>query len=406
MLYPYEDQEINSVELKALLISRGVRVADEVYAKYAGVARLSKNPLECNTIKLPDGTIVQLTDLSFHMEYIRSVINWDTISQLKYLPQLRADFLIKLDQSGSLALYHKKEQVTPLALLEPTGFYEQKTSSGLPFRGNAVLQGTEWLSFPLLWNCDYAWLGEPCQYCFSGGELASLAKRRKPVPDYPSPGDIAEMAEYAILKEKCANSIQITGGSSFNDQAELKTITNILHAIDQRVERKNVRGEILVYTTPPKQPENIDALFEAGADRISCSLEIWDEELANRIMPGKMKYTGRKRHLDCLHYIASHHGKNKACSNFIIGLEPIESVLEGAEYLAANGIVPIASVWIPFGRPVMGSMKTPDLGYYREFTRELTRIYQRYGIVPPGGQGLNVCVCRDVYLQACQAGCA
>lgn len=399
MLYPYGDQFIDSVDLKALVISRGVRVASEVYEAARGRVRLSKNPLECNTFQLPDGTIVQLTDLSFHMELIQTMLSWEMLKQLKYLPQLKTDFTLKLDEDKQPALYFKTQKVTPIQFVERSDFYRQKTTSGLSYLGNAVLQGTEWLSFQLLWKCDYACVGEPCQYCFSGGEIAALMKKKKPLPPYPTPEDVAEIVEYAILKEQCARSIQLTGGSLFNDSLEIETITNILKAIDQRVGRQNIPGEIVVYVTPPKDPQSLDQLFAAGADRVSCSLEIWDEGLAAQIMPGKMKYTGRKRHLDSLEYVASKHGKNKACCNFIIGLEPIESVLQGAEYLASRGIAPIASVWIPFGRPVLNSMKTPDLAYYQQFKMGLCQIFKRYDIVPPGGSGLNVCMCRDVYLR-------
>ena len=399
-MYRYEDQEIDSIDLKALLVSRGIRVSSEIYARFKHEARLSKDPLECNTIRLPDGTIVQLTDLSFHMEYIRSIISWDMLKQLKHLPQLRTDFQLRLDETSHPALYLRKQKITQVEFIDHSDFYRQKTNTGLPFLGNAVLQGTDWLSFPLLWRCDYALAGEPCQYCFSGGELAALSKAKRQHLKYPTPDDVAQIAEYAILKEKCANSIQITGGSLFNDQAEIEMIRRILEAIDLRVGMRNIQGEIVVYITPPKNPQSLDHLFEAGADRISCSLEIWNEALAAQIMPGKMRFTGRQRHLDCLHYVVSKYGKNKACSNFIIGLEPVESVLEGAECLASHGIVPIASVWIPFGRPVLGSMKAPDLRYYQVFKTELARIYRQYGIIPPGGKGLNVCICRDICLAA------
>ena len=199
------------------------------------------------------------------------------------------------------------------------------------------------------------------------------------------------------MEEGCADSIQLTGGSTFDVRAEYDHIERILDSLDQNVGRERIRGEILVYLTAPESPEQVDRLFAAGADRLSISLEIWDEDLARKIMPGKMKYTGRRRHLDALEYIAATHGPNRACSNFIIGLEPAESVLEGAEYLASRGIVPIASVWIPFGRPVLESMKTPGLDYYRRVKTGLAATYAKYGIVPPGGSGLNVCMCRDIY---------
>lgn len=116
-------------------------------------------------------------------------------------------------------------------------------------------------------------------------------------------------------------------------------------------------------------------------------------------MPGKMRHTGRERHLKALEYIAAAYGPNKACSNFIVGLEPIESLLEGAEYVASRGVVPIASVWIPFGRPVLGSMRPPGLDYYRQAKEGLAALYDKYKIIPPGGSGLNVCMCRDVFLK-------
>jgi hypothetical protein len=397
LTYPFEGQEIDSIDLKMLLVSRGIRVSNEIYKRYQNKARLTKNPLECNTFRLPDGIYVQLTDLSFHMEYIRTVITWDMIKQVKYLPELRTDFNLKLDENDTPAIYHKKQKVTTIEFLEPTDFYHQKTSSGMPFLGNAVLQGNDWVSFPLLWRCDFGMINEPCQYCFPAGEIASMSPEKKRHLRYPTPEDVAEMVEYAIIQEKCATSVQITGGSLFNDRAEVDIIKNILRAIDERVGMENIPGEVVVYITPTKKPETVDEIFAAGADRVSASFEIWNEELAAKIMPAKMRITGRQRHADCLNYIASTYGKNKACSNFIIGLEPLESVLEGAEYCASRGIVPIASTWIPFGRPVEDSMRGPELSYYQAFKTGLARIYDQYDIVPPGARGLNVCVDRDIY---------
>jgi hypothetical protein len=403
MNYKIEDTFIDSVILKALLVSHGIKVSNKIYKKFSKDFRLSTNPVECNTIILPDKTIVQLTDLAFHMEYIKSAISWNTIKQLKYFSQTKTDFRLDLDESVNPSIFYKNQKVTTVTFPKPIEFYNQYTTTGIPYAGNAVLQGTEWLSFQMLWKCDYACAGEPCQYCYSGGELENLAKRKRNLPRYPTPEDVAEIVEYVVLKKKYANSIQITGGSTFNVQAECNEIKSILEAINKRVGRENIKGEILVYTTPPKDPLMIDQLFEAGADKVAMSLEIWDEELAKKIMPGKMKYTGRKRHMDALEYVAAKYGQNKACSNFIIGLEPAESVLEGAEYLASKGIIPIASVWIPFGRPVLGLMKAPEMGYYQKVVAGLAGIYSKYGVIPPGGNGLNVCICRDIYLQNTQA---
>jgi hypothetical protein len=71
---------------------------------------------------------------------------------------------------------------------------------------------------------------------------------------------------------------------------------------------------------------------------------------------------------------------------------------EGATWLAERGIIPSASVWMPMGRPVMGSMTAPTLDYFRRVKEMLAELYSKYELIPPGGCGLNVCVEKDIYL--------
>ncbi len=138
-------------------------------------------------------------------------------------------------------------------------------------------------------------------------------------------------------------------------------------------------------------------MFAAGADRIACDIEIWNEELFRRICPGKSQWTGRQRALDTLLHIARTHGPNKACSTFVVGLEPAEDFLAGAEYLASNGIVPIPSIWMPHGLPAVPSPVKADLAFFRKVTRGLAEIYDKYQCPPPGDLGFNVCLCRDTW---------
>ena len=92
---------------------------------------------------------------------------------------------------------------------------------------------------------------------------------------------------------------------------------------------------------------------------------------------GKYEFTTKKRHLDALEYIAEKYGPGKTFSNFIIRIEPIETLKEDAMYLAELGIIPTASVWMPFGKTVMGSMKTPDVDYYRAVKEMLAELYSQ-----------------------------
>jgi hypothetical protein len=174
-------------------------------------------------------------------------------------------------------------------------------------------------------------------------------------------------------------------------------IKQVLDETDSVAGLKNIKGEVLVFTTPPSDPKMLDPVFDAGADRVACSLEVWDEGLAHIITPGKVKFTTRERHMDALKYIAKEYGPNKACSTFVVGLEPVESFLKGAESLARDGIVAIASLWVPFGRPVMGNVKAPALEYYCRVKVGLAEIYEKHGIVPPGGAGFNTDIDKDIW---------
>ena len=395
--YVFEGREIDSLDLKSLIITRGVRVNDGVYKRFRDEYRVNPNPLTCNCLILPDGTIAQMTDIALHLRYLRQAMSLESLKQIGTFFQGWKPFDLKLSEQGKATLSYDGEKITDVSFPRKSHFYEQKTSSGLPFLGNAVLQGVDTVAFQSLWPCEIARAGYSCQFCYTGGISEQLAKKHKPEPRIPSLKDAAEIVDYAVNNEKMAEYIQITGGSTMNPQAECHTIGELLREIDSVAGLKNVRGEVLIFTTPPSDPKMLDEIFDAGADRIACSLELWDEKLAQIITPGKTKFTTRKRHVDALKYVAKEYGPNKACSTFVVGLEPVESFLQGAEALAIDGIVTMASLWIPFGRPVMGNAKAPGLEYYQKVKVGLAEIYEKYGIVPPGGQGFNVDIDKDIW---------
>jgi hypothetical protein len=376
VLYRYRlnGEEIDSLELKILLITRGVDVGADVYEQYGGSHRISQNPLECNCLILHGNIIVHMTDVG-----------------------AQSPFHLKIGPNGNANLSYEGTPVTEISFPPKTDFYRQCTSTGRPFLGMAVLQGLDVLSFPYLWSCVYASGGQSCQFCHCGGFSELLARSGNPEPSFPTVQDVADVVAYALKTKKLARYIQITGGSLAKPEAECYIVEKMLHAINSISGFKDIPREVTVFTSPPADPSSVDRLFEAGADRVSCAAEIWDEDLAERICPGKAKHGSRKQLLKTLEHIADKYGPNKACSGFVVGLEPLESFLAGAEFLASRGIVPIVSIWMPHGRPVLGMSKAPGLDYYRGVCDGIAEIFRKYNIQPPGGTGFNVCLCRDAW---------
>lgn len=372
--YTVNDVEMDSLDLKIQLITKGINIPNEVYEQFDRTYRISANPTACNCLLLPDRTVVHMTNIG-----------------------PRSPYSLGIAKNGKPYIAYNGDLVTEIDFPPKTLFYEQHTSNGMPFLGMAVLQGLDVLSFQYLWPCEYAKAGFPCQFCHLGAYTEQLAREGKPDPPLPTPQDVAEVVNYAVNTEKLASYVQITGGSSMDPRAECHLVAEMLRAIDDVAGFDNISGEILVYTSPPSDPTVVDEVFLAGADRIACDIEVWDEELCKRICPGKAHFTGRKRQLKTLLYIAEKYGRNKACSAFVVGLEPVESFLSGAEYLARHGVVPIASIWIPHGRPVLGIIEAPGLRYYRQLRDGLAEIYEKYECEPPGRVGFNVCLCRDAW---------
>jgi hypothetical protein len=340
-----------------------------------------------------DGTIAQLTDVGFHLEYLSGMLSWSNLKLLRYASELSTPFALVME-SGKPALFFEKTFLDFIAFPPQTDFYKTVTAGGMPFIGNAVLQGLDWVSFQSLWPCEYAAAGRPCEFCFSGADDESRAKKGRPLPDAVSPEDFADVVHYAV-NAAGMNSLQITGGSTFDGISESKHITSYLASMDPAL--KAALREILLYISPPYDKSLIDSYFTLGASRIACSIELWDEALAAKITPGKTADSGRGKYLGALSYIAEKYGPARAFTNFIIGIEAFDSLKAGATLLAERGVLPTAAVWMPMGRPVAGSMKTPGPEYYRRVIALFAELYERYALVPPKTRGLNVCIESDIY---------
>lgn len=211
----------------------------------------------------------------------------------------------------------------------------------------------------------------------------------------PTHEEVAEIIAYGI-EHAGIKEIQLTAGTKFAGQRECAQYAELLRVIDQHVDNR-IPAEIYCYMAP-REPRWIDQVFDAGADRVAHDLHVWDRNLHARFAPGHARNIGRDGQLRALEYIAEKFGPNKAFSAFVAGLEPLDSMIEGAEYLASRGIVPAFSVWMPTPGSTDAETKPPGLDYYRQARQEFARLYKQYNLNPPGiPAGSHVSLCRDIY---------
>lgn len=161
-------------------------------------------------------------------------------------------------QKSVVAKGSEKRQSPKLcSLREAARLLLRRAALGMPFIGNAVLQGCDWVAFQCLWPCEYACAGKPCQFCFSGGQFEALARRHKPMPFIPSPRDVSEVVLYAVEHDG-VNSMQLTGGSTFKAEKEEEYITAYLEEMNRSGARAALKNELLLYITPPEPHDVID----------------------------------------------------------------------------------------------------------------------------------------------------
>jgi hypothetical protein len=264
------------------LVSRGVKVDNNIYTYFKHTARLYKNPLCCNCLLLSDNTIVQLTDTRFHLKYLFKIINRRNLQLIKYIKDLKTPFSLRM-QDNKPVLFYENQELYEISFPPASDFYSQKTTLGTPFVGNAVLQGLDWVAFQCLWPCEYAVSHQACQFCFTSG----LTQKVLPPKDLFAITDNAQRYE-------CISHVQITGGSTIDGRIGAGYIRDYLTAMPK------INGEILLYITPTDDKSVIDEYFTLGASRVAHSLEVWDSERAKIITPGKMNISGRDKHLQGL----------------------------------------------------------------------------------------------------------
>lgn len=100
-------------------------------------------------------------------------------------------------------------------------------------------------------------------------------------------------------------------------------------------------------------------LDDLGVAELSINLEIFDRDLARSIMRRKADQ-GRDHYLDSLESAARVLGPGRVRSMLMVGIEPLESTLEGVAAIAARGCVPVLSPFRPDQATPLRAMAPPS----------------------------------------------
>jgi len=122
--------------------------------------------------------------------------------------------------------------------------------------------------------------------------------------------------------------------------------------------------------------ESLRKAKELGISQVQYNLEVVGPDVFAQMCPGKMEYSLFRTKLE---EAVSVMGFGNVRSNFVLGIQPVEQLLEGVRDLAQKGVVADYSIFQPKRATPMVNHPAPSMETIVYFTKELVKIYKEHG---------------------------
>ena len=259
------------------------------------------------------------------------------------------------------------EFIVEATIVPKPGFYEKRTSEGIPMRKIALLHGKDCFASTVYSKCIYWSIGKQCKFC--GIELGHSERLvLKP------PRQLGEVAEEAF-KEGTAKHVSLTTGTPMEQDKGALILAEATKEIKQRVNMP-----VHVQLEPPESIKWLELLRNAGVDTVGIHAECFDEKVLKHVCPMKANL---EDYFKAWKTAVELFGEGQVSTFIIAGLgETDESILQGAEKTAEMGVVPYLLPLRPIEGTKFGNASPPS-------TERMIRLYERvcqtlkdYGLDP------------------------
>lgn len=271
-------------------------------------------------------------------------------------------YSIKIDGENRLGLYYYDRFIDYVTLYPLDPLSGKRTKSGRYYADIAYLS-TDRLRVHMTNKCVYKKHGKSCQFCNINTEDTGIIPME----------DICEVLDDYIQN---AHELKhfLVGGQSAEENTEKTRVVDIIKAIRKRSDKK------IYAMTLPFSSATVKEMKDAGMTELACNMEVFDDELARKYMPGK-GVIPRKTYLKILNSAAELYGfdKDSVRSAMIIGLESRESFFDGLVALLQNGVQPIVSVFRPLPCTELEALMMPPADYLYDVFIQAEKLCDSYG---------------------------
>ncbi len=269
-----------------------------------------------------------------------------------------------INYDGALSLYYYEQKISEIVIEMQPEWSNKQTKNGIPYTRIAYLS-TDRLRIKHESVCTFKQNGNGCYFCNVPEHTLNFCKH-----------DFEEVLD-TLLPTPSFRHILIGGGSG-NPDTEAKQIISVTNMI--RTRNQNI--PIYLMSIPPQHTKVLNLYKEAGITEVAFNIEIWDRQLAKKIMPGK-GCIPLEHYLNILEESTKLWGKNgNVRTALIVGLNQHEHLLEATKYLCNLGIQPMFSIFRPMKDTRLESLVPPSNQALWSIYHEVATICKKYNLEP------------------------
>jgi hypothetical protein len=274
----------------------------------------------------------------------------------------KSPFWIK-SHNGGYSIFEDDKHFNDITFLERPKFFDKTTLKGTRMERLCKMVAP---GFPIIYlNRGCMYLGpDQCKFCVVG-YIDTEAKK--------DPHEVAEVVRSGVSEDVIKSHVALTAGALPDDLA-IKLLGEATEAI-----KDEVNIPVAVNAELPRDVNNIKWL--ANADSVYFNLEIFDGSKRREIMPGKSEFTidhYSRIFSECQEYF----GDNQVASVLLAGLEEDESYLQGIDFLAKMGVMPVPVPFYPTFHSKLEGTKPPSKERMKYLYNESGNLVNEYGLDP------------------------
>lgn len=291
---------------------------------------------------------------------------------------------------GKPFLFEGKEPVEPVDYWPAPVFYSKTSRSGVPMKNIVSARPQRLNIFPYRY-CTFWNNGNGCAFC----DIVSQLKKSKDelqIPAKLDPVEVGEVIGEALREPGRYSTVFLTSGSIVNGKQpfddEVDYYISILKEVGKNFRTPKFPSQLIGTAFTKSQLERLYS--QTGLMSYTSDIEVLDENIFNKLCPGKAEWIGYKEWKKRLVDAVDIFGPGRVNTGLVAGIEltsphgfkteeeALERTLYEAEDLASKGVSTVYIVWSPRPDTPLGNQNNASLDYYVQLARGLHQLRIKY----------------------------